>query len=96
MHPRSSRLPDATYYLGETFFQRGRHREAAEQFLKISTDYSGSSRAPEGLLRLGLSLRAMGANEQACATFGEVARKYPAAPIAVRKGAEREIQRGKC
>ena len=95
-NPRSSRLPDATYYLGETFFQRGRHREAAEQFLKISTDYSGSSRAPEGLLRLGLSLRAMGANEQACATFGEVARKYPAAPIAVRKSAEREIQRGKC
>ena len=95
-NPRSSRLPDATYYLGETFFQRGRHREAAEQYLKLSTDYSGSTRAPDGLLRLGLSLKAMGANEQACATFGEVARKYPNAPIAVRKGAEREIQRAKC
>ena len=95
-NPRSSRLPDATYYLGETYFQRGRHREAAEQFLKLSTDYSGSTRAPDSLLRLGLSLRAMGANEQACATFGEIARKYPAASPTVRRGAEQEIKRGKC
>ena len=95
-NPRSHRVPDATYYLGETFFQRGRHREAAEQYLKVSTDFSGSTRAPEGLLRLGMSLKAMGAGEQACATFGEIARKYPAAPIAVRKGAEREIARNKC
>ena len=95
-NPRSHLLPDATYYLGESFFQRGRHREAAEQFLKLSTDYSGSTRAPDGLLRLGMSLKAMGAGEQACATFGEIARKYPAAPITVRKGAEREMQRDKC
>lgn len=95
-NPRSHRVPDATFYLGETYFQRSRHREAAEQYLKVTTDFSGSSRAPEGMLRLGMALKAMGAGEQACATFGEITRKYPAASVTVRKGAEREMQRNKC
>ena len=88
--------PDAIFYLGETFFQRSRPREAAEQYLKLSTDYSKSARAPEGMLRLGQSLVALGNNDQACATFGEVGRRYPNASAAVKKGVEREIQKGHC
>ena len=94
-NPRDRLVPDAVFNLGETFFQRQRHREAAEQFLKLSTDYSKSPRAPDGLVRLGMSLNAMGAKEQACATFGEVARKYPAASAAIR-GATRESKRAQC
>ena len=50
--------PDAIFYLGETYFQRSRPREAAEQYLKLSTDFAKSTRAPEGMLRLGQSLAA--------------------------------------
>jgi len=93
----SSRLvPDAIFYIGETFFQRSRPREAAEQYLKLSTDYSKSARAPEALLRLGQSLAALGSNDQACATFGEVAKRYPNAATSVRKNAEREMQKDHC
>ena len=88
--------PDAIFYLGETYFQRSRPREAAEQYLKLSTDFSKSARAPEGMLRLGQSLAALGSNEQACATFAEVGRRYPAAAPAVRKSAEREMQKAHC
>lgn len=94
-NPRDRLVPEAVFNLGETFFQRQRHREAAEQFLKLSTDYSKSPRAPDGLVRLGMSLNAMGAKEQACATFGEVARKYPTASTAIR-GASRESKRAQC
>lgn len=38
--------PDAIFYIGETYFQRSRAREAAEQYLKVTTDYARSSRAP--------------------------------------------------
>ena len=95
-NPKSKLAADATYYLGESFAQRGRSREAAEQYLKISTDYSSSSRAPDAMLHLGMSLKALGAKEQACATFSEVAKKYPNAPAYVRSGAEREAKRAQC
>ena len=95
-NPKNRLVADATYYLGETFAQRGRSREAAEQYLKISTDYANSTRAPDAMLHLGLSLKAIGAKEQACATFDEIPRKYPNAPTYVRNGAEREAKRAQC
>jgi len=88
--------PDAIFYLGETYFQRSRPREAAEQYLKLSTDYSKSSRAPEGLLRLGQSLAMLGSNDQACATFAEVGKRYPTAAPPIKKSAEREMQKDHC
>jgi tol-pal system protein YbgF len=95
-NPKNRMTADAVYYLGETYFQRGRQREAAEQYLKISTNYSTSAHAPEAMLRLGLALYALGAKEQACATFDEVPRKYPNAAAAIKANAEKEAQRVKC
>jgi tol-pal system protein YbgF len=95
-NPKNKMASDAIYYLGESFSQQGRQPEAAEQYLKISTQYASSPRAPEALLRLGQSLNALGAKEQACATYGEIARKYPNAPATVKTGAEREAKRAKC
>jgi tol-pal system protein YbgF len=94
--PNDKLASDATYYLGESYFQRGRQREAAEQYLKVSTRYGTSARAPEALLRLGQSLNALGAKEQACAAYAEIARKYPNATPAVKSGAQREARRSRC
>lgn len=95
-NPKGRRTSDALYYLGESYFLRGRHREAAEQYLKISSDYASSPRAPEAMLRLGESLHALGAKEQACATFGEISRKYPNASAGIKAGAEREAKKASC
>ncbi len=88
--------PEAIFYLGETYFQRSRPREAAEQYLKLSTDFAKSPRAPEGLLRLGQSLAMLGNNEQACLTLAEVAKRYPTAAPPIKKSAEREMQKDHC
>ncbi len=95
-HPRDRLTPEATFFLGETYLRRARPREAAEQYLKITVDFPRATRAPEALVKLGLSLEKLGAKEQACAAFGEVGRKYPAAPSAVRVSAERESKRVQC
>ncbi|MDE3176331.1 MAG: tol-pal system protein YbgF [Pseudomonadota bacterium] len=87
---------DAIFYIGETYMQRGRPREAAEQYLKVSTEYAKSARAPESMLRLGLALAKLGNNEQACATFAEVGKRYPTAPATVKKSADREIASHRC
>ena len=87
---------DAIFYIGETYMQRGRPREAAEQYLKVSTEYPKSARAPESMLRLGLALAKLGNNEQACATFVEVGKRYPTASPNVKKSADREIASHRC
>ena len=87
---------DATYWLGESLFQRQRYRDAAEAFLNVSTKYEASAKAPEALLRLGQSLAALGEKEAACASLGEVLRKYPRASASVKQGVEREQKRVRC
>lgn len=94
-YPTDKLLPEAIYTRGETLHQRGRHADAAEQYLKVTTDFGQSARAPDAMLRLGMSLQAMGAKEQACATYAELARKHPSATVA-RKAAERETKRAGC
>jgi tol-pal system protein YbgF len=95
-HPRDALVPAATYWLGESYLQRNRNREAAEQFLKVSTDYARSPQAPEAMLKLGASLNALGAREQACATLAELERKFPSAGATVRQGVAREQKRARC
>ncbi|MEH3146393.1 MAG: tol-pal system protein YbgF [Methylobacterium frigidaeris] len=95
-HPRDTLVPDATYWLGESYLQRNRTREAAEQFLKVSTDYARSRKAPDAMLKLGTSLNALGAREQACATLAELERKFPQASASVKQGVDREQRRARC
>jgi tol-pal system protein YbgF len=95
-HPRDNRVAGATYWLGESYLARGRNREAAEQFLKVSTDYARSSQAPEAMLKLGVTLNALGAREQACATLAELDRKFPNAGTGVRQSVVREQKRARC
>jgi len=87
---------DAVFYIGETYLQRSRPREAAEQYLKVTTDYSKSGRAPESMVRLGQTLAALGNNEQACATLTEFGKRYPAASASVKKLAEHESAKDHC
>ena len=94
--PQDRLAPDAHYWLGESLFQRQQFRDAAESFLTVSTKYETTGKAPEALLRLGQSLAGLGEKEAACASLGEVLRKYPRASVAVRQGVDREQKRVRC
>jgi tol-pal system protein YbgF len=95
-YPRDRMVPSATYQLGESYFRRSRHREAAEQYLKVTTDHGQSGVAPDAMLRLGMSLNALGARDQACATFAQVAVRYPQASPNVTQAVDRERRRARC
>jgi tol-pal system protein YbgF len=95
-NPAHRLTPDAIFYIGETYLQRSRPREAAEQYLKVTTDYSKSSRAPESMVRLGQTLAALGNSDQACATLTEFGKRYPTASASVKKLAERESAKDHC
>ncbi len=77
-------------------FQTQQYRDAAEAFLAVSTKYETTARAPDALLRLGQSLAALGEKEAACASLGEVLRKYPRASLSVKQSVDREQKRAHC
>ena len=95
-YPQDRLVADANYWLGESLFQRQRYREAAESFLTVSTKFQTAGKAPDSLLRLGQSLAALKEKEAACATLGELPRKYPKAPANVKQAAEKEQKRMGC
>jgi tol-pal system protein YbgF len=95
-YPNDRLTGDATYWLGESLYQRQRYRDAAESFLNVSTKFEGNARAPNALVRLGQSLAALGEKEAACASLGEVLRKFPRASAGLRHEVEREQKRVRC
>jgi TolA-binding protein len=94
--PGDRLLPDAMMGLGDSLFQRQRWREAAEQYVDITARFAKATVAPEAELKLGISLRSLGAAKEACDVLTNHGQKYPKAAPAIRQGVQRELQRGKC
>jgi tol-pal system protein YbgF len=95
-YPTHNLAGNAQYWLGETFYVRGAYRQAAEAFLTGYSTYSSSTKAPDSLLKLGMTLAALGQQEQACATLGELTRRFPSATQAVKQRAQLERTRAGC
>jgi tol-pal system protein YbgF len=95
-YPSDRMAADAQFWLGESLFQRQSFREAADAFVAMSKKYENHPKAPDALLRLGQSLAVLKERELACATFGEIPRKYPRAALSVKQAAEREQKRVHC
>lgn len=81
--PDGPQAADANFWLGEALLAQKRHREAAEVFLQANRSYPSASKAPDMLLKLGVSLAALGQKEVACATFDEIGQRYPGTPDAL-------------
>lgn len=95
-HPDDRLVPDASYWLGESQYQRQSYNDAAETFLDVYNKYPNSPKAPDALLRLGQSLAAIGKQDAACASLGAVLKKYPKASPQVKKQVTAEQKRVRC
>jgi tol-pal system protein YbgF len=96
-----SKYPDhglagsAQYWLGETYYAQGDFRQAAQNFLHGYKNYPKSRRAPDSLLKLGISLNKLGQTQQACAAFGALGGEFPNA-VDAKKRAQAESKRAGC
>ncbi len=95
-YPSSARAADANFWLGEALYSQGKYNEAAKTFLNAHQKYSGSEKAPEMLLKLGMSLAALDNKDTACATLREVTKRYPKASKAVTGKVASEEKRLAC
>ncbi len=71
---------NARYWLAESYYVRGQYVQAAEAFVAgYQADASGP-KAPDMLLKLGMSLSNLDEKEKACTTFGKLLADFPEAP----------------
>lgn len=95
-YPKSSKAADANFWLGEAQYSQSRYKDSAETFLKAYQAYGKTPKAPEMLLKLGMSLAALDNKDTACATLREVGKRYPDASKAVQNKAISEQKRLAC
>lgn len=95
-YPKGGKAADATFWLGESQYSQGRFNDAAKTFLDAHKNFAKSPRAPEMLLKLGMSLAALDNKDTACATLREVTKRYPSAPKAVLGKVATEQKRLSC
>lgn len=94
--PSDSLAGNAQYWLGESFYVRGNYKAAAGAFLKGYQTYAKSSKAPDSLLKLAMSLDRMGQKDAACSSFSELNTRFPTAPPHIKSRAQSERQRLGC
>ncbi|MEQ8166232.1 MAG: tol-pal system protein YbgF [Alphaproteobacteria bacterium] len=87
---------NAAYWRAETFYVRKNFAEAAVRFAESYKQYPDGTKAPDSLLKLGMSLASLEKTEEACKSFAELARRYPEAPARIQQHASRERARLGC
>lgn len=87
---------NAQYWLGETYYVRGQYQQATVAFAEGIQKYPKSTKAPDNLLKLGMSLAQMNQVKDACVAFGQLGNQYPDASASLKRRAEQERQRLGC
>ena len=95
-YPDDPLAGSAQYWVGESQYVRKQYKKAADTFLATYRKYSASDKAPDTLLRLGMSLAALGQKDAACSTFKELGEKFPDAPDHIRSQAKGEAGKAGC
>ncbi|MBM3557904.1 MAG: tol-pal system protein YbgF [Alphaproteobacteria bacterium] len=96
VHPKDALAPNAFYWLGETHYVRGDNAVAARAFLDGYKAAPKGDKAPDNLLKLGMSLANLKQNAEACNTFGQLAGEFPSAAPNIKQSLTRERQRAGC
>ncbi len=94
--PKNELAGNAKYWLGETYYARRDYANAAVIFAQGFKDYPQNIKAPDNLLKLGISMQALHKKEEACTAFISVSKEFPSADKTVLEKAEKEIKKLKC
>lgn len=95
-HPDHGLAGNANFWLGESFYTRQDYPRAAKAYLEGYQRYPKSSKAPDMLLKLGLSLAALDQPQEACETLRKLSQDFPNAEQRIKTPADRERARLDC
>ena len=87
---------NAQYWYGETFRIRQLYSDAATAYLDGYQNYPKSSKAPDNLLKLGITMVQLGEKEQGCTMITGIKKQYPKASKSVLQKAQYEQKKFNC
>ncbi len=96
LHPQEELVGNARYWLGETFYVRAAYVQAAEAFLEGYQADPKGPKAPDSLLKLGMSLAGLDKTREACAAFDKLTKDFPKVSAGIRNTVKREKQKSSC
>jgi len=86
----------AQYWYGETFRIRQLYSDAATAYLDGYQNYPKSQKAPDNLLKLGITMVQLGEKDQGCKMIIGLKKEYPKASKSVLQKAQYEQKKFKC
>ncbi len=86
----------AQYWYGETFRIRQLYSDAATAYLDGYQNYPKSNKAPDNLLKLGITMVQLGEKEQGCTMITGIKKQYPKASKSVLQKAQYEQKKFNC
>ena len=87
---------NAQYWFAETFRIRQLYVDAASAYLEGYQKYPKSEKAPDNLLKLGVSLVQIGEKEQGCMMITSLEKQYPEASQSILQKAKYEEKKFEC
>ena len=93
-NPEHELAGNAGFWLGETYYVQSNYRAAAQAFLSGYQKYPTNRKAPDSLLRLGMSLNQLGQKDQACAAFATIEAKFPKAAGTLKRAQDESDKAG--
>lgn len=76
-HPKDELAANAHYWLGESYFVRKDYQRAAFTFAEGFQKFPDGNKAPDNLLKLGMSLGKLGKQKEACTALSRLLENYP-------------------
>jgi tol-pal system protein YbgF len=95
-HPKHQLAGNAQYWLGETYYARKDYQNAVTAFAEGYKSYKASPKGPDNLMKLGITLAALGRKADACQVFAKYSQDYPRAPDLNKRRVEQERQKNGC
>ena len=93
--PEDKLAGNAQYWLGEVYYGRKDFTKAAVAFARGYEKYKGP-KGPDSLLKLGMSMRELKKNEEACVAFTSLPKEFPKAEAALLNRAKSEASKLGC
>jgi tol-pal system protein YbgF len=95
-NPGTPLAANARYWLGESYYVRKDYNGAARVFLDGFTKDQKGPKAPDTLLKLGMSLTNLDKKKEACATYDKLAKDFPDAASSIKQRLPAERKRAGC
>lgn len=81
-YPKSTYDPNANYWLGQLYYNKGKKDDAAYYYAVVVKNYPKSPKAPDAMYKVGVIMQEKGQMDKAKAVYQQVAKLYPASDAA--------------